>query len=149
MSGELSENQWLRARRLIDVLASMPAPVRRGKVLLPGDTMTCLCGKKKLWSSMPLLDTGVLKAFDHICAGCDRLRDMAGMAKIVCVGCRQVIARIDPYTTPSGFNIRKDRCYHIQKCDACDPEATHAQLIEETIWLQKTKRNNYYGKTHS
>lgn len=108
-------------------------------------SLLCACGKINL----PLDQLKTLKtvgcpngAVDRICNPC--MDDIKGFCPIVCVQCREVIARIKPGKKKNGFTVLPGKAYHVQECPECGPESKYkgkavvVKTIEELIFLRKT-----------
>lgn len=104
----------------------------------------CSCPKKKAFpvSQVQIIDTGYLKVIDRTCPNCEK--DMPkDWARVICIGCKEVVARIKPGTNNRGFKIEPYKSYHIEDCPRCNPDkynnkVVESRLIEEIVW---SKRN--------
>jgi hypothetical protein len=124
---------------LLNVLDQLPKPAPI--VELP----KCACCKK----TIQLNDIRVIQSpvagsvTDNVCKSCaDTLKDLC---PIVCVGCKLVVAKLDPGTNKNGFSLVPGRSYHIRDCPVCNKnkyegKVIESKLVEEEIYLKrKTK----------
>jgi hypothetical protein len=89
---------------------------------LPGKIVPCLmCIKPFLmrrYSGMP----------DQICPEC--FTTYMDCARIVCVRCKVVIARVKPEVLESGFYIKPRAILHADACNVCSPGIQASTVIE-------------------
>lgn len=133
--------QPLPERDLVDVMrlmAQLP-PVKR-KILEGEDTLTkarCACDKVVDAHVLRPFNSGVIIAMDNVCPGCDK--QFFGLAKLVCLTCKTVVARLKPCKTKSGFKFLANRSYHMRDCIWCNSELTKSSILELEIF--ETKNN--------
>ena len=105
---------------------------------VPAGTTRCACGKKFIpMGDLRYFNTefvrGVLDSICKECAG-----SVKGMVPIVCVKCKAVVARVQPYRFENGFEFRKDKMYHTDACPNCDPQlksgVRSSRLIEKHVY---------------
>lgn len=114
----------------------MPGPGLHRKDFSSLLELTCACGKLKPVKDMPLRDSGVVKYLDNICDGCPHQKSESKMAVIVCVGCRQVVARMDPFKDKTGFEFKSGKVYHVDMCPTCGNVA-ESTIIEKHIYHRR------------
>jgi DNA-directed RNA polymerase subunit RPC12/RpoP len=107
---------------------------------------TCkTCGKKVNRSDIIIIEDPIVgHATDPICAECKAEFDKMKVSTIVCIGCKEVIARVEPKKYTTGFEMKAGHIYHIADCPVCNPEKfsdpnkpTPSKIIEEQIYNQK------------
>jgi len=102
---------------------------------LPGQILPCMLCKK------PFLMRKYLGPPDQICSEC--FKTYADAAKIVCVKCKAVIARVKPEVLDSGFYIRPKAVLHTDKCGMCyvgTEERWTSTVIEVAEWETRIGR---------
>ena len=93
---------------------------------LPGSVLTCaLC--KKFFMMRPYAGTP-----DPVCPEC--VKDHRDSAKIECVNCKVVVARVYPEVLESGYDIKKSCTLHTTQCGFCNPGLKESTIIEVTEW---------------
>ena len=115
----------LDAMKKLGSLSKEEAAKQFGKENIQDGFFTCkICGKQTPLRDTKLIDTPLVKqVVDATCSECRRNFDLEAYATIVCIGCKEVIARIKPQKDPAtGFEIKKNHIYHIMDCPACNPE---------------------------
>ena len=101
----------------------------------------CMCGKKVTLHELETLDTGVLRIFNNVCRGCQpAIAEDRSKARVVCCCCKQVVARMAPHKTPSGFRYCRNVTYHVDRCGKCHPGLEESMIIEEKLFNQKIKK---------
>ena len=94
----------------------------------------CVCGKWQPNSLMEEINSGVVTALSNVCRGCvDGCRHDRETARIICTGCRRVIARIAPHKDPTGFKFEANRCYHVMACPGCKTDAKESHILEKVL----------------
>lgn len=95
----------------------------------PPGHLHCACGKKFIpVGKLKFHNTPVLPGVsDSMCDEC--LPDVKGMAIIVCVRCKSVVARSPPFRFHSGFCIRAGAYYHTGCCPECDSSVEGKKLF--------------------
>lgn len=66
--------------------------------------------------------TGVVSnIMDCVCESCAaaNAKDLAKAARIVCVGCREVVAMVEPFKEKNGFVWKPGGFYHVMECPRC------------------------------
>lgn len=110
---------------------------RYGRVVI-NPTLLCLCKHRKMVTDLPLIPTtGVVKdAVSIICPGC--AKDTRDLARLICVGCREMVGLIKPHTDPEGFTFRGGRFYHVANCPKCSKEKVEkSPIIERLLFYKK------------
>jgi hypothetical protein len=103
---------------------------------IAGQIVPCLvCAK-------PLLMRPYSGTPDQICPEC--MNTYNECAKLVCINCRVVVARVKPGVTDSGYRIRRRSILHIDVCNVCfqGEELLHSTVIEIDQWEKATGRKN-------
>lgn len=124
---------------LMDLMKGM-GNTRPSRVIVPDETvhMRCQCNKRQPREQMPLLNSGVVTYRSNICRGCPAVDRK--WATLVCVGCREVVAHMEPGQDPvDGFVFRPGATYHVMTCAACRPaqkdgEAVVVDIVERLLW---------------
>lgn len=126
---------------LMGVLKHLPPPPVKFSVGEDVSKMRCACGHVKNIAEMQVFNTGVVNAIDNICRGCREHPDK-GLARIVCVRCRIVVARVSPHTDPIGFRFDAGRTYHTESCPVCDPSVIEKRtlIIEQFLYHRERGR---------
>lgn len=86
---------------------------------------TCkVCGKQTPLTEIKHINTRVVNnVVDATCKECRRQFNLEQLCKIVCVGCKEVIALVPPKKDPkTGFTMHPNTTYHIMHCPKCHPE---------------------------
>lgn len=93
---------------------------------LPGNIVPCLmCGK-------PFIMPPFIGQPDQMCGEC--LRTYADTAKVICRGCKAVVARLQPKMLESGFYIRPHALLHVSRCGVCSPGLAESTIEEIAEW---------------
>jgi hypothetical protein len=122
-------------RQMVNALSSLP---KVPHVPTGDETVQCLCGRDVPLSVLTMLDTGVVQARNNVCADCkEGRREDRKLSRIVCVGCRAVVARMVPHKDVDGFVFEADRNYHIERCSVCSEGLTESLLLEKKIWQRR------------
>jgi hypothetical protein len=87
-------------------------------------------------SDMPVINTGIVMAHEPLCFECrNTLKDQA---RIVCVKCRVVVLWVDPNReATSGFEFKRRKSYHIQRCPVCAEGLEQAPVLEKVIYYRE------------
>ena len=94
----------------------------------------CVCGVWKPNSEMEEVNSGVVVALSNVCRGCVSGRKLdREMARLICTGCRRVIARVAPHKDRTGFAYEANRCYHVLECPVCKPGLTESHILEKVL----------------
>lgn len=99
------------------------------------ELVKCGCGKFRPIETMAIRDSGVLKYVDNVCPDC--AGQDKGMARIICAGCRTVVARMAPHKDKNGFKVEAGKCYHVDQCPGCNPKLEKSMIIEKVIYARK------------
>lgn len=93
---------------------------------LPGTVLPCaLC-------QAPFLMRPYHGTPDPVCPNC--IKDHRESAKIKCMVCDVVVARVYPEVLESGYEIKKAAVLHTNKCGFCQPGLTESTVIEVEQW---------------
>ena len=92
------------------------------------------CGKDYDKDQYKLVNTGYIVATDGACEECRKTAK--DCCPIVCVRCKDVVARIEPYRDADGFEFVKNRAYHVDACPNC-AEASSSMVVEKKIFIQE------------
>ena len=106
---------------------------------------TCkTCGKQTPYSQLKIIQDIHGPVTDYICDECRNEFEKMKVCTIVCVGCKDVIARMEPKKDKTGFETKPGNIYHILDCPKCNPnkykekdKAIPSTLIEAQIYNQK------------
>ena len=94
----------------------------------------CVCGSWKHITDMEHINTGVVLAVSNVCKGCkEAVKDDRATARIVCVKCKTVVARMAPHKDNTGFAFKANYSYHINACANCTPGLTTSAIIEKKL----------------
>ena len=103
---------------------------------MPGSILPCaLC-------SAPFMMLPYSGTPDPVCPAC--MKEHRESARIECVGCKVVVARVYPETLESGYEIKKKAILHTNKCGFCSPGLAESTVIEIDMW---EKHVGYKRKT--
>ena len=76
-----------------------------------------------------------------VCRDCPNKarEEVRKLCAIVCAGCREVVAYIEPYREKrTGFEWVAGRCYHVAKCPSCVGRIFHrSSVIEQNLFYKK------------
>lgn len=124
-----------------------PPPILVG----PGaNTEWCVnCKKAMHLSEIRKHWSGLCYAIDSICRDCQTL--FPTHALVICIRCREVVARMAPERMASGFEIEPLKCYHITSCPKCNEGVEHTPILEgeyyfRTMGHQGPVRETFSGK---
>lgn len=96
----------------------------------------CKCCKKDFPpESFAIVNTGYIKAYDQACTECRKTA--AGTVPIVCVRCKSVMMRIEPFKDADGFEFEKGKAYHVDACPDCSKELNSAMVVEKKIFIKE------------
>jgi hypothetical protein len=130
----MSEDDISKAVKLIAELGA-PAPFSwKDLPRFREDLIECVCGTWKPLAEMETLDTGVVAAYSNVCRGCvAAVKHDRELARVVCVGCLRVVARLAPHKDKAGFEYAANRTYHILKCGHCEPGLEESHILEKVL----------------
>lgn len=80
-------------------------------------------------------NTGYIIAKDGACLECRKTAK--DCCPIVCVQCREVVAKLEPYTDKDGFEFKRNRAYHVDACPDCSSGNTSSMVVEKKIFIQE------------
>lgn len=126
----MQEDKMLQ--ELAEVLKSLPAPP---KMVHAGDKVLCVCGEWAPLTEVSIVDTGVVKALNNVrrgCAACEKEDKLT--AKLVCVRCKTVVARMKPHKDKDGFVYVAGRAYHLDGCPSCVEGLEYSSIVEKKIY---------------
>jgi hypothetical protein len=89
-------------------------------------------------SEATIVTTSQTTAIDSVCVKCAPL--FKGLAKIVCLTCRQVVACVQPHKDASGFEFKPGAYYHVAVCPTCTPTVASSALLEKKQYDQMIGR---------
>ena len=94
----------------------------------------CACSKKSVpLQKMKFCNTKfVAGCTDSLCAECEPM--VIGMAKIVCIQCKSVVARIQPVKTSTGFRVVAGESYHTNACPNCSKDIQVSVILEKYFY---------------
>lgn len=95
------------------------------------------CKKFTPLISMPVIDTGIVKAQEPLCAEC--LPTFKDQARVVCTNCKVVVLWVDPHKEDTGFEFKRSHVYHVNKCPKCLPGTKQTQVLEKLIYYKENK----------
>lgn len=107
---------------------------------------TCkTCGKKTPFTQLAIIEDSICgNVTDYTCQECRDTFSKMKVCTIICTGCKDVIARMEPKKDKTGFETKPNQIYHILDCPKCNPEKfkdpskpTPSTLIEAQIYNQK------------
>lgn len=128
-----NENEELKG--LVQALTKLPPPP---KLVKPEDTHVCMCQRTVPASTFTMLDTGVIKVVNNVCPDCvEGRREDTKLARIACVSCKTVVARIEPHKDVDEFTFKANHTYHVAQCGSCTPGLTESAIIEKRIHQQR------------
>ena len=119
-----------------EVLQKRDDEEKAAKLLGPKDK--CVCNKNVQVTEFPLLNTGVIVCCNNVCPGCKAgVKHDNETARIVCVRCKKVVARLKPSKDKTGFRYVAGQTYHSDACPECKPNLTESQIVEKVIYMKK------------
>jgi hypothetical protein len=96
----------------------------------------CKCCNKDYDSDQyKLVNTGYIVATDGACLECRKTAK--DCCPIVCVRCKDVVARSEPYTDQDGFKFEKNRAYHVDACPDCVEGGSSSMVVEKKIFIRE------------
>ena len=137
----MSEKENKEVLELLGVLRQLK-PLDKSKIITPEYTEACACGKLVSPTKFTTLDTGVMVVVNNVCKGCkEGAKEDSELARIVCVRCKKVVARIKPQKdAKDGFVFEAGKSYHTDMCPGCVANAERSIIIEKRILeLRKNK----------
>lgn len=119
-----------------------------GKDNVQDGFFTCkTCGKQTPISEMGIVSSQVLdNILDPICNECREEFKKMKVVSIACIGCKEIIARMEPKKYKNGFETKAGHIYHIADCPKCNPEKYNkpnepvpSPIIEEQLFNRRQK----------
>lgn len=129
-----------KIRHMIDAISRLPrveAPMSEADNLWHHyKLIRCKsCGGDYDKSHYSMINTGYMVATDMACKECRK--DAAGTVPIVCVQCKSVVLRIEPYKDRDGFEFQRNRAYHVDACPDCSKGLESSMVVEKKIFIQE------------
>jgi hypothetical protein len=115
------------AEILQEVEKSIGAPVNE-------ETRLCACGYRVNKSSLPVVDTGVVRAVNNVCLKCTE--DAKQVAHLCCTNCKEVFNHSEPFQEKTGFSYEAGKYYHTMECPHCS-SAEGGLVIEKILYYKK------------
>ena len=98
----------------------------------------CKCCNQDLEADKySIVDTGYVKAFDGCCKICKEGAGAEDTCAIVCVQCKEVVVRLEPYTDDDGFKFQKGYAYHVDACPECNTNLPSSMVVEKKLYLKE------------
>lgn len=117
---------------------------RHGVLAIPKNLECPCCGKFHPIDRMPVIrTTGVVdNVVDCLCRPCwaKHAVEFRKLCRIVCVGCREVVAVLEPGKEKTGFVWKAGSCLHVAECPVCTPKRgklRSSQIVEKLVYFQK------------
>ncbi len=113
-----------------------------GTVAIPQRSVCLICKKHKPVTDMVRIPTtGVVKGvMDCFCSACakEHPKEVSALARIVCAGCREVVAAVEPFVERTGFPWVAGRFYHVSECPVCSKKLglTESQIAEKICFYK-------------
>lgn len=120
----------------IQSLGDLVVEFDTSQIPVAGQIIPCLmCAK-------PLMMRPYSGSPDQVCPDC--FKTYSECAKLVCLKCNVVVARVKPGVTDSGYRVRKMAVLHIDQCNVCFKGETllHSIIIEVDQWEKATGRQH-------
>ena len=101
------------------------------------------CENRFAISLMPLIKhTGIVgPVVDCLCRCCHKEHgpEFARLVRVVCAGCREVVAVVSPGKERSGFVWREGGYVHVAECPACtrNPELRESPIAEKLAFYKR------------
>ena len=129
-----------RISKLVDIMKTLPGveePMDAESNLWHHYKLVrCKCCKKDFPAEeFNIIDTGYVKAYDQACKECRKLAK--DTCPIVCVRCKAVMLRLEPYRDEDGFEFIRNRAYHVDACPDCEKELGSAMVVEKKIFIKE------------
>jgi len=100
--------------------------------------ITCACcNKQDTINNYTVIDTGYIKALDGCCNLCLKGAGAESTCPIVCLQCKQVILRLEPYVDNDGFKFKSRHAYHVDTCPKCSEDLESSMVIEKKLYLKE------------
>jgi hypothetical protein len=104
----------------------------------------CACKKMKSLKEFTVLHTGVIPILNNVCRGCKEGEDLdRKMCRLVCVSCRKVVMRGEPFQEKDGFKFEPNKTYHVEHCPVCLGRTDKDQqslILERAVFLNRNKK---------
>jgi len=84
-----------------------------------------------------IVDTGYIKAFDGCCIDCKKGAGAENTCAVVCVQCKEVVIRLEPYKDDDGFEFKKGYAYHVDTCPNCNSSLPSSMVVEKKLYLKE------------
>jgi hypothetical protein len=111
--------------KLDDFRKILEQPVK-GK---PVPHRACICDKLLNATEHTLRrHSGVVNFEECLCPDCRKEFD--GFVRVVCLGCKSLVALQKPDRLSTGFEFKRGGCVHVQKCPSCSPNITVLPVLE-------------------
>jgi hypothetical protein len=98
----------------------------------PGEIVPCLLCSK------PLMMLRYEGTPDQVCPECWETYDEC--ARVICMKCQVVVARVKPGVTDTGYHIRRRSVLHLDKCNVCATGSEQSTIIELDQWAKAVGR---------
>ena len=121
--------------KIAEAVSQMP-PAKKPKIILPNDKTWCAvadCPNPLDDFNLPVIKSSMVQAVDRICHSCQQSFP-SDYARVVCLGCREVVLRIKPRRDSNAFEFIKRGVYHMESCPGCVPEITRSIIIEKELF---------------
>ena len=137
----MSESESEEVVKLLAELAKLK-PLDPNKLITPETVEECICGKIVPITRFVKLDTGVMHVVNNVCKGCaEGEKEDAKLARIVCIRCRKVVARLKPHKdTKDGFVFKAGKSYHTDMCPGCVENPERSIIVEKRIIELRSKK---------
>jgi hypothetical protein len=144
---ELNSEQRRELSEMLTILNKLPPPKGSDTILdIYTDHDICYldCQCKIFVKDQIKINSGVVVAFDPICAKCDK--SLRNTCPLICVTCKKVTARMEPFVdTKTGFEFKGGRAYHIDSCPSCtttevENSEIRSVIIEKYIYESPTHK---------
>lgn len=121
----------------LQALPAVKAPMSVADNLLHhyGKIRCKCCSKDYDKDQYTICNTGYIIATDGACLECRKTAK--DCCPIVCVQCKDVVARIEPYTDKDGFEFKRNRAYHVDTCPDCTSGNSSSMVVEKKIYIQE------------
>lgn len=125
---------------LAETVAANKAKVEK-EVKLYGPLDKCACGNNVPVTMFKQMNSGVVQFSNNICPGCKEAEKLdKETARIICIHCKKVVARLKPVKEKNGFVYQAGRTYHSDACPECKPDLTESQIVEKVIYQRKIQK---------
>lgn len=115
-----------------------------GDVVIPERCVCQACGNKRPLQEMARIPSTrvIANVQDCVCIKCAQAdhKEFTKVARIVCIGCKEVVAMVEPFKERTGFQWTAGGFYHVVECPNCSKQFAMKQshILEKICFYKKS-----------